>query len=56
VSVGRLGSAAGPLLGAALLGTGRTPQEVLILLVPTIILSGIAVFVLVSIMGRRQVA
>jgi AAHS family 3-hydroxyphenylpropionic acid transporter len=51
VSVGRLGSAAGPLLAAALIGSGRTPQEVLIVLVPTILLSGLAVFILVSMMG-----
>lgn len=42
VAVGRLGSAVGPLLAAALLAAGGTPQEVLVWLAPAILLSGLA--------------
>ena len=46
VSVGRLGSAAGPLLAAALLTAGQTPQQVFFILLPTLGLSGLAAFVI----------
>jgi AAHS family 3-hydroxyphenylpropionic acid transporter len=45
VSVGRLGSAAGPLLAGALLTAGQSPQQVLLILLPTLGLSGLAAFV-----------
>lgn len=51
VTVGRLGSAAGPLLAGALLGSGRTPQEVLLVLVPIILAAGAAALVLALLMG-----
>jgi AAHS family 3-hydroxyphenylpropionic acid transporter len=39
VAVGRLGSAAGPILAAALVGAGHSPSQVLMALLPIIILS-----------------
>jgi AAHS family 3-hydroxyphenylpropionic acid transporter len=54
VTVGRLGSAAGPLLGAALLASGRSPKEVLLVLVPTILAAGAAALMLAALM-RRQI-
>jgi AAHS family 3-hydroxyphenylpropionic acid transporter len=52
VSIGRLGSAVGPLLAAVLVGSGKSPQDVLMILVPTILLSGAAVFALTRLMER----
>lgn len=46
VAVGRLGSALGPLLAGQLLSAGRTPAEVLIVLAPILILSGLAILLL----------
>ena len=54
VTIGRLGSAAGPLLAAALLGSGRSPTEVLSVLIPIILVSGAATFVLVLLMARQR--
>ncbi|MEO7775685.1 MAG: 3-(3-hydroxy-phenyl)propionate transporter MhpT [Steroidobacteraceae bacterium] len=54
VAVGRLGSAAGPLLAAALLGSGKAPQDVLLLLVPIIIAAGLLALVLVGLMRRNS--
>ena len=54
VSVGRLGSAVGPLLAAALLGSGRGPQEVLTVLVPIILVSGLAAWTLAHRMARAE--
>lgn len=52
VVAGRLGSATGPLLAGALLGAGRSPQEVLAVLVPTILVAGALIFALAVLMGR----
>jgi MFS transporter, AAHS family, 3-hydroxyphenylpropionic acid transporter len=52
VAIGRLGSAAGPLLGGALLASGRAPQDVLLLLVPIILTAGIGALLLVTMMRR----
>ena len=46
VSVGRLGSAAGPLAGAALLSAGQSAQQVLMLMLPALALAGVAAFIL----------
>ena len=46
VAVGRLGSAVGPLLAAALLGSGRSPSQVLLVLLPIISVAGLGAFVL----------
>jgi AAHS family 3-hydroxyphenylpropionic acid transporter len=54
VAVGRLGSAVGPLLAAAFLTAGRTPRTVLQMLVPVMLVAGVAVFILVPLMERRS--
>jgi AAHS family 3-hydroxyphenylpropionic acid transporter len=41
VVMGRLGSAAGPLLAASLIGAGRSPNQVLLALVPVIAAGGV---------------
>ena len=56
VAVGRLGSAAGPLLAGALLGVGRTPREVLTVMTPIMLLSGLAIVLLAALMARAQKA
>ncbi len=56
VAVGRIGSAVGPLLAGALLTSGRTPQEVLLMLVPVMLVAGAAVVFLVARMQRRELA
>ena len=53
VAVGRFGSAAGPLLAAALLGSGAAPQQVVMFLVPTIAISGVASLVLTVLIGAH---
>jgi AAHS family 3-hydroxyphenylpropionic acid transporter len=52
VAVGRLGSAVGPLLAAAFLTAGRTPRAVLQMLVPVMLVAGVAVLILVMLMER----
>jgi AAHS family 3-hydroxyphenylpropionic acid transporter len=59
VSVGRLGSAVGPLMAGAVLGSGASPQQVLGLLIPTIAIAGAAALVLAILMrgiAERPVA
>ncbi len=56
VAVGRLGSAVGPLLAGVLLTSGRTPHEVLLMLVPVMLIAGCAVLFLVNMMQRREAA
>jgi AAHS family 3-hydroxyphenylpropionic acid transporter len=51
VAVGRLGSALGPLLAGALLGSGNPPQVVLMVLIPIIIVAGIGAFAVAMLMG-----
>ncbi len=46
VSVGRLGSATGPLLGGLLLSAGQSAQQVLVLMLPALALAGVAAFIL----------
>jgi AAHS family 3-hydroxyphenylpropionic acid transporter len=52
VSIGRLGSAAGPLLAGVLLGSGKSPQQVLLVLVPIILIAGLAALLLSLVMKR----
>jgi AAHS family 3-hydroxyphenylpropionic acid transporter len=47
VAIGRAGSAVGPLLGAALVGAGRTPSQVLLALLPIIALAGLGALAIV---------
>lgn len=54
VAIGRSGSAVGPLLAGALLGSGKAPQDVLLLLVPIILVAGIAALLLVATMKRQH--
>jgi AAHS family 3-hydroxyphenylpropionic acid transporter len=54
VAIGRLGSAAGPLLAGALLGSGKAPQDVLLLLVPIILVAGLGALLLVTLMRRAD--
>lgn len=53
VTVGRLGSAAGPLLAASLIGAGWNAQGVLTMLVPVILIAGVAAFALVGLMRKK---
>ena len=54
VSVGRLGSAAGPILAGMLLTSGRTPDDVLSILVPIILVAGVAALALAVLMKRAE--
>jgi AAHS family 3-hydroxyphenylpropionic acid transporter len=56
VAVGRVGSAIGPLLAGMLLASGRTPHEVLLMLVPVMLVAGGAVLFLVAMMRHRDSA
>lgn len=56
VAVGRIGSAVGPLLAGVLLTSGRTPKEVLLMLVPVMLVAGCAVLLLIAVMQRREAA
>jgi carbon monoxide dehydrogenase subunit G len=53
VSVGRLGSGVGPLLAGAMLDAGALPQQVLMVLVPTIVVSGAAALGLCRLIGIK---
>ena len=46
IALGRIGSIAGPLLAAVLIGAGRTPAEVLTGIAPIVIVCGVVVAVL----------
>lgn len=48
VAVGRLGSMAGPLLAGVMVARGSTPADVMLLLVPIILASGIGTLALVA--------
>lgn len=48
VSVGRLGSAAGPLLAAGLLGAGQSGAQVIFVLVPIVLVAGVLALCLVG--------
>lgn len=54
VAIGRLGSAVGPLLAGVLLGSGKAPQDVLLLLVPIILVAGISALLLATMMRRAD--
>jgi AAHS family 3-hydroxyphenylpropionic acid transporter len=51
-TVGRFGSASGPLFVGVLLGAGRSPQEVLTVIVPVLFVAGAAAFLLSLLMRR----
>jgi MFS transporter, AAHS family, 3-hydroxyphenylpropionic acid transporter len=54
VAIGRLGSAVGPLLAGALLGSGKAPQDILLLLVPIMLAAGVGALLLVNMMKRAD--
>ncbi|MBN9319480.1 MAG: MFS transporter, partial [Caulobacterales bacterium] len=54
VSVGRLGSAARPILAGMLVTSGRTPDDVLSILVPIILVAGVAALALAVLMKRAE--
>ncbi len=57
VAVGRMGSAVGPVLVGVLRGSGVSAQQVISLLVPVIIVAGIAAFILsmrISVLKKQQ--
>lgn len=54
VSVGRLGSAVGPLLAGALLGSGGSAQQVVMVLIPTILISGAAALAVAARRARLE--
>jgi MFS transporter, AAHS family, 3-hydroxyphenylpropionic acid transporter len=56
VAVGRLGSAAGPLLAAVLLTSGGTARSVLQVLVPVMLVGGASAVFLVRTKGRRELS
>jgi AAHS family 3-hydroxyphenylpropionic acid transporter len=53
VAVGRFGSTVGPLIAGALLSAGAAPQQILMVLIPIIAVSGIAAMVLSRINEAR---
>jgi AAHS family 3-hydroxyphenylpropionic acid transporter len=53
IAVGRLGSAAGPLLAGVLLGSGRSPTEVLTALMPLLFAAGVAATVVSMALNRE---
>ena len=52
VSAGRFGTIAGPLMAGSLLGSGRSAAEVLIVLIPITLVSGLFVVGVARILGR----
>lgn len=56
VAVGRIGSAVGPLLAAALLSTGASAQQVLQMVSPLMLIAGASALFLVTLTKRRRVA
>jgi AAHS family 3-hydroxyphenylpropionic acid transporter len=53
VAAGRLGTIAGPLLAGSLLGTGKTAPEVLIVLIPITLISGIMTLLVVKLFSKK---
>jgi MFS transporter, AAHS family, 3-hydroxyphenylpropionic acid transporter len=54
VAAGRLGTIAGPLLAGSLLGAGKTANDVLIVLIPITLISGIMSLLVVRFFIRRK--
>ena len=54
VAMGRAGSAVGPLVTGVLLGSGGSPQSVLMVLVPTIVVAGLAAFGVTTLMAAGE--
>jgi AAHS family 3-hydroxyphenylpropionic acid transporter len=56
-TAGRLGSASGPLLVGVLLGAGRSPREVLTVIIPVLFVAGTSAFLLSLVMrGNAKAA
>jgi AAHS family 3-hydroxyphenylpropionic acid transporter len=56
VAAGRLGTIAGPLLAGSLLGTGKTAPEVLVILIPITLISGIMTLLVVKLFSKKTAA
>jgi MFS transporter, AAHS family, 3-hydroxyphenylpropionic acid transporter len=56
VAAGRLGTIAGPLLAGSLLGAGKSAPDVLVVLVPITLLSGMLTMAVVILFKKRQKA
>ena len=56
VAAGRLGTIAGPMLAASLLGVGRSPAQVLSFLVPITLVAGLMSLLVVREIKRKEVA
>jgi MFS transporter, AAHS family, 3-hydroxyphenylpropionic acid transporter len=54
VAAGRLGTIAGPLLGGALRGAGKTPSQVFAFLVPISLVSGLMALLVVAMFKRHE--
>ena len=54
VAAGRLGTIAGPLLAGSLLGAGKTAADVLIVLIPITLASGIMTLLVVKMFTRPK--
>jgi AAHS family 3-hydroxyphenylpropionic acid transporter len=54
VSAGRFGTLAGPLLAGTLLGVGKSAAQVLVVLIPVTLLSGVAVLAVARMSGRDR--
>ena len=53
VAAGRLGTIAGPLLAGSLLGTGKTAPEVLIVLIPITLMSGLMTLFVIKMFSNK---
>jgi AAHS family 3-hydroxyphenylpropionic acid transporter len=53
VAAGRLGTIAGPLLAGSLLGTGKTAPEVLIVLIPITLVSGVMTLLVIKLFSKK---
>ena len=56
VAAGRLGTIAGPLLAGSLLGTGKTAPDVLIVLIPITLASGIMTLLVVKMFSNKSIS
>ena len=54
VATGRLGTIAGPLLAGSLLGTGKTAPDVLVVLVPITLVSGLMTLLVVKMFSKKS--
>jgi AAHS family 3-hydroxyphenylpropionic acid transporter len=54
VAAGRLGTIAGPLMAGSLLGVGRSAADVLIVLIPVTVVSGLAALLVVKLFSKPR--